>query len=196
MTAPEHLADPGGPVDLAHAAATARSLLGYSVEGAAEALDIPVSILRDAEEGLIEIKDELRLAMESCYGIDLTSLVRKSPDFKPRTPIGYDAAQGVLRIGTLGVRFRIGLDSNDVLLRGFSSAIRRQRQLPPSVPLQLRKVDLPVLASLLDLEDPELDERAQFWFGQTPQTAQGFRKMLTLARGAANPDNAPTSSAA
>lgn len=196
MTPPEHLAETDGPVDLAHAAATARSLLGYSIEGAAEALDIPASILRDAEEGLAEINDDLRTAMEACYGIELASLVRKSPDFKPRTPIGYDAAQGVLRIGTLGVRFRIGLDSNDVLLRGFSSAIRRQRQLPPSVPLQLRKVDLPVLASLLDLDDPELDERAQFWFGQTPQTAQGFRKMITLARGATKPEHASSESAA
>lgn len=196
MSPPEHMAETDGPVDLAHAAATARSLLGYSIEGAAEALDIPASILRDVEEGLTEINDDLRNAMEACYGIELASLVRKSPDFKPRTPIGYDAAQGVLRIGTLGVRFRIGLDSNDVLLRGFSSAIRRQRQLPPSVPLQLRKVDLPVLASLLDLDDPELDERAQFWFGQTPQTAQGFRKMIILARGASKPEHASSESAA
>jgi len=178
---------PGGDVDrveLAHAAATARSLLGYSIEGAAAALEIPVSIVRDAEMGVIPINDELRERMQECYGIELDSLLRKSPEFKPRTAIGYDAAQGVLRIGTLGVRFRMGLDSNDVLLRGFSSATRRQRQLPPSVPLQLRKVDIPVLASLLDLEDPELDERAQFWFGQTSQTAQGFRKMLKLAKGA------------
>lgn len=170
--------------ELAYAAATARSLLGYSVEGASEALGVAVSILRDVEDGSAAINDELLQRMESCYGIKLESLLRKRPDYKPRTPIAYDAAQGVLRVGTLGVRFRLGLDSNDVLLRGFSSAIRRQRQLPPSVPLQLRRADLPVLASLLDLDEPELDERAQFWFGQTPQTAQGFRKMLKLARGA------------
>jgi hypothetical protein len=187
MTGSDHPAEDVDPLDLvelAHAAATARSLLGYSIEGAAEALDIPVSIVRDAEDGVIPINDELRVRMEECYGIDLESLLRKSPEYNPRTQIGYDAAQGVLRIGTLGVRFRMGLDSNDVLLRGFSSAIRRQRQLPPSVPLQVRKVDIPLLASLLDLEDPELDDRAQFWFGQTSQTAQGFRKMLKLAKGA------------
>lgn len=196
MTGPEPTAQANEDNPLAHAAATARSLLGYSVEGAAEALDIPLSIMRDAEAGLVEINAELRERMEKCYGIDLDSLIKKSPDYKPRTPIAYDAAQGVLRIGTLGVRFRIGLDSNDVLLRGFSSAVRRQRQLPPSVPLQLRKVDLPVLASLLDLEDPELDERAQFWFGQTPQTAQGFRRMLTLARGASAPSKGAQPNAA
>lgn len=181
--------------ELAHAAATARSLIGYSIEGAGEAMDVAASIIKDAEDGLVEINGELRDRMEACYGVALESLLRKSPDYRPRTPISYDAAQGVLRIGTLGVRFRIGLDSNDVLLRGFSSAIRRQRQLPPSVPLQLRKVDLPVLASLLDLDDPELDERAQFWFGQTPQTAQGFRRMLTLARGATVEQAVPPSAA-
>lgn len=196
MTGPDSTVQTTERNPLAYAAATARSLLGYSVEGAAAALDIPVSILRDAEEGHIDINDELRSRMERGYGIDLSSLVKKSPDFKPRTPIAYDAAQGILRVGTLGVRFRIGLDSNDVLLRGFSSAIRRQRQLPPSVPLQLRKADLTVLASLLDLEDPELDERAQFWFGQTPLTAQGFRRMLTLARGLPAAEGAASTPAA
>lgn len=173
---------PAGVDTLAHAVATARSLLGYSVEGAAETLGIPVSILRDAESGAIDINSELQELFESGYGIELKTLVRATPEHRPRTPIAYDAAQGVLRVGTLGVRFRLGLDSNDVLLRGFSSAIRRQRQLPPSVPLQLRKADMPVLAALLDLDDPELDERAQFWFGQTPQTAQSFSTILRLSR--------------
>ena len=167
---------------MAHAVATARSLLGYSLEGAADTLGIPVSIVRDAESGAIDINDDLQTLFEECYGIELSSLVRKKPEEKARTPIAYDAANGVLRVGTLGVRFRLGLDGNDTLLRGFSSAVRRQRQLPPSVPLQLRKADMPILASLLDLDDPELDERAQFWFGQTPQTAQGFRTMLRMWR--------------
>jgi hypothetical protein len=181
--------------ELAHAASTARSLIGYSVEGAAEAMNVAASIIQDAEDGTVEINGELRVRMETCYGVALESLLRKSPEYDQRAPIGYDAAQGVLRIGTLGVRFRMGLDSNDVLLRGFSSGMRRQRQLPPSVPLELRKVDIPVLASLLDLDDPELDERAQFWFGQTPQTAQGFRRLLTLARGATVEQATPRSAA-
>jgi len=177
--------EPGGRagVDtMAHAVATARALLGYSMEGAAGALNLPVSIVRDAESGAIDISPELQALFEDFYDIELTSLIRKKPQHAPRTPIAYDAAQGILRVGTLGVRFRLGLDGNDVLLRGFSSAIRRQRQLPPSVPLQLRKADMPVLASLLNLDDPELDERAQFWFGQTPQTAQGFRSLLRMSR--------------
>lgn len=167
---------------LAHAAATARSLLGYSIEGAAETMGIPTSILEDVESGDIEIGAELKELFESTYGIKLESLMRPASEHRPRTPLAYDATQGILRVGTLGVRYRHGVDDNDVLLRGFSSAVRRQRQLPPSVPLQLRKVDMPVLATLLDLTDPELDERAQFWFGQTPQTAQSFGAILRLSR--------------
>lgn len=175
------------PNPLGQAAATARSVIGYSVEGAAARLGIPATILEEVESGSIEINNELKAMLEECYGVELGSLVKKRPDYAPRTPIAYDAAQGILRVGTLGVRFRVGLDGNDSLLRGFSSAVRRQRQLPPSVPLQLRKADMPVLASLLDLDDPELDERAQFWFGQTPQTAQSFQTMLRLSR---TPDQA------
>lgn len=157
-------------------------MLGYSVEGAAERLGIPTAIVTDAESGNLEINDELKAVFEKFYGIELDQLTRDRSEYAPRTPLAYDARQGILRVGTLGVRFRLGLDDNDVLLRGFSAAVRRQRQLPPSVPLTLRKADMPILASLLDLEDDELDEKAQFWFGQTDQTAQSFQRMLKLSK--------------
>ncbi len=172
------------PKVVADAAATARSLVGYSVDGAAAALGLPAAILEDVESGKTPLNAALRTRLEQCYGVNLDDVMRKRPDFTPRTPMAYDATRGVLRVGTLGVRFRIGLDSNDDLLRGLSTAIRRQRRLPPNVPLQLRAADIPVLAHLLDIEDPELDTRAQFWFGQTAQTAQGFASMLRIARAA------------
>jgi transcriptional regulator with XRE-family HTH domain len=171
--------------ELAAAAGTARTLIGYSLEGASEAMGVSQSILKDAEEGNVPINTVLRFQMEQCYGVNLENFITRRPEWKPRTPLEYNAEQGVLRVGTLGVRFRVGVDDNDALLRGFSAAIRRQRRLPPSVPLRLRAADIPVLATLLDLEDPELDERAQFWFGQTPETAQGFRQLLRIAATAA-----------
>lgn len=170
---------------LAEAAATARTMLGYSIEGAAESMGVAVSILRDAESGSAPINTQLRLLMEQCYGTDLDVYLPRHPGFRPRTPLEYDEDNGVLRVGTLGIRFRKGVDTNDDLLRGFSAAIRRQRRLPPSVPLRLRSADIPVLAELLDLTDPELDERAHFWFGQTPETQQGFKQLLGIAKLAA-----------
>lgn len=169
----------------AHAVATARTLVGYSVEGAARALGISEALLRDVESGAVGLNEELQSLIEEKYGIRLSKLIEQAPTNTPRIPISYDVTIGVLRVGSLGVRFRLGLDDNDVILRGLSSAIRRQRQIPPSIPLQLRKADLATLSTLLDLDDTDLDVRARFWFGQTPQTAQSFRRMLLLAKPAA-----------
>ena len=167
---------------VAEAASTARTLIGYSLEGAARAMGIAESILRDAESGDEPISPVLRRQIEECYEVRLEQFMKQRPDFKPRTPLAYDAENGVLRVGTLGVRFRKGVDGNDALLRGLSSAIRRQRKMPPSMPLRLRSADIPVLADLMDLSDPDLYARAQFWFGQTPETAQGFTSILRVAR--------------
>ena len=162
--------------------AATRAMLGYSLEGAADRLGLSPAILRDAESGDIEINAELQKMFEDFYGLDLDASAEEAPTGRvQRTPLAYDRAQGVLRVGSLGVRFQHGVDDNDVLLRGFSSAVRQQRKTPPSIPLKLRQADLPVLATLLDLDDPDLDERAQFWFGQTSQTSQSFRTMLRLA---------------
>jgi transcriptional regulator with XRE-family HTH domain len=167
---------------LAEAASTARTLIGYSTEGAAQAMGISASILRDAESGAEPISPVLKLQLEACYEVKLEHFIKERPGYRPRTPLQYDEQNGVLRVGSLGVRFRKGIDGNDALLRGFSSAIRRQRKMPPSVPLRLRSADIPVLAELMDLSDPDLDARAQFWFGQTPETAQGFKSLLRTAR--------------
>ena len=113
----------------AHAAATARTLVGYSLEGASRALGVPIPLIRDVESGAVELNTELQELMERVYGIRLSQLMAKEQAEPQRTPIEYDAVHGVLRVGTLGVRFRFGLDDNDVLLRGFSSAVRRQRQI-------------------------------------------------------------------
>lgn len=184
MSSAEHSGEDGGQLAkaLAEAAATARTLIGYSIEGAARAIGITPSILSDAEAGDVPINEALRQQIEDCYEVKLEQFMKERPGFRPRIPLEYDQQQGVLRVGTLGVRFRKGVDGNDALLRGFSSAIRRQRKMPPSVPLRLRSADIPVLAELVDLSDADLDARAQFWFGQTPETAQGFKSLLRVAR--------------
>ncbi len=192
----ENRVDPDRVTSVAEAVGKARALLGYSIDGAADRLGISPSILRDAEDGAFEINDQLLALIESGYGIELETLMRPKTEYAPRTPLAYDAENGVLRVGTLGVRFRVGEDDNNLLLRGFSSAVRRQRHTPLSEPLQLRKADIVVLGELLDIDDPELDERAQFWFGQTEQTAQGFRRMLLLASLREAPEGNPDTQAA
>lgn len=174
---------------LGAAITTARSILGYSIEGAAQAIGIAPTILRAVEKGEIAINSALRLQIETSFEMDLAPLVVDGlREFAAREPLEYDEKNGILRVGKLGVAFRRGIDSNDVLLRGFSSAVRSERGVAVTEPLRLRVADLPVLAQLVDLDDAELDERAQFWFGQTPETKQGFRFLLEVARSA--PQNA------
>lgn len=168
---------------LGAAIATARSVLGYSVEGAAASIGINPTILRAAEAGEFTINSALRLQVEQSFELDLEQFMVDRSEFAPRHQLEYDSEHGILRVGKLGVAFRVGVDSNDVLLRGFSSAVRSERGMAVTEPLRLRTADLGVLAQLIDLDDPELDERAQFWFGQTPETRQGFRFLLSVARG-------------
>lgn len=157
-------------------------MLGMSVMGAAAQLGMTETLLEDIEAGLVEMNPQLQQMFESLYGIDLSTATSGPREHAKRRPLTYDAESGILRIDDLGVRFRVGEDDNNVLFRGFSSAIRRLRGLPPSVPIRLRAVDLPMLAQLADLDDPDLDARAQFWFGQDSETGQSFSVLLRLSQ--------------
>lgn len=164
------------------AVAEARTILGVSLTGAAGMVGMTESLLKDIEAGEIPMNDSLRETFEKAYDIDLSNVDAAPRAHLERRPMVYDDTAGVLRIDTLGIRFRHGVDDNDVLLRGFSSAVRRLRRLAPDQPIRLRANDLPVLAQLIDLDDPELDDRAQFWFGQNAATAQSFSILLRLSQ--------------
>lgn len=149
--------------------------------GAASKLGMTKALLEDIEEGLVPMNPQLQQLFEERYGIDLSMSQDGPREHVERRPMTYDAEEGLLRIDTLGVRFRVGVDDNDVLFRGFSSAVRRLRRLAPSVPLRLRAADMPMLAQLADLDDPELDDRARFWFGQDVGNGQSFSVLLRLS---------------
>lgn len=162
--------------------AETRTLLGMSKAGAAGILGMTESLLEDIESGLVPMNDQLKAVFEDAYQVDLSIIDDGPREHTERKLMTYDAESGILRIDDLGVRFRVGEDDNDVLFRGYSAAIRRLRRLSPSVPLRLRAADMPMLAKLADLEDPELDERARFWFGQDLHNGQSFAVLLRLSR--------------
>ena len=177
----------GRDVEVGAAMTTARSMLGFSLEGAAGALGMSKTLLEQIELGQVHISTTLRLEVQNFYEIDLDPLIVAREGWAEREPMEYNEEAGVLRVGKLGVAFRRGVDSNDDLLRGFSSAVRSERGMGVNEPLRLRAADLPLLGYLVDLEDPDLDARAQFWFGQTDETRQGFRFLLEIAHtGAGN----------
>ena len=161
--------------------AEARTVLGISKAGAAAQLSMPESLLDDIETGLIPGNPQLKALFEDLYGIDLSAASDTPREHVERRPLTYDSEAGILQVGNLGIRFRVGEDDNDVLFRGFSSAVRRLRRLSPDVPIRLRTADLPMLAKLADLDDPELDSRARFWFGQDPENQQRFGVLLRLS---------------
>ena len=115
--------------------AEARTMLGMSITGAAGKLEMTEALLTDIEDGLVEMNPALQETFERAYTIDLSGALQGRRLPVARRPLTYDAERGVLQIDNFGVRFRVGVDSNDVLLRGFSSALRRLRRLAPNVPI-------------------------------------------------------------
>ena len=161
----------------------ARSMLSLSKEGAAARLGMSTAMLEDVESGLIPPNPVLVAKFEEAYEIRINlENTRTERDHAPRRPLVYDAEQGRLTLGEMVVEFRVGVDDNDHLLGQFSGALRRLRRQSPGTPLTLRQADLPMLAQLIDLEDPELDQRARFWFGQDPREGQSFATLLKLSR--------------
>ncbi len=159
-----------------------RSVLSLSRSAAAEKLQMSEAMLEDIETGLIPGNPLLKAAFEEAYGLDLDGVSSVPRENVPRRPLDYDEETGILQIGELSIEFRVGDDDNDHLLRHFSAALRQLRRLSPSTPLRLRAADLPVLARLIDLDDPELDSRARFWFGQDSREAQRFSTLLKVSR--------------
>lgn len=160
----------------------ARSMLSLSRSAAAERLGMPESMLEDIEVGIIPPNPALIAAFEESYEInfDLTKITER--EHAPRKPLEYDPVAGVLTVGSMKINHRAGVDDNNHLFGQFSGAVRRLRRLAPSTPVKVRSADLPMLAQLADLEDPELDERARFWFGQDLVNGQSFASLLRLSR--------------
>ena len=160
----------------------ARSMLSLSSAAAAARLGMSEQMLEDIEVGIIPPNPVLIEAFEEAYQInfDLNRITER--EHAPRKPLEYDAENGLLKVGSMTIEYRVGVHDNNHLLGQFSGALRRLRRLSPSTPVQLRSADLPMLAQLIDLSDPELDDRARFWFGQDLVEGQSFATLLRLSR--------------
>ncbi len=159
-----------------------RTLLGLSPRGAARLLNLTPSLLEDLESGHVLPTPAIRQLFEATYTIDLSSTATRETGDVVIPPASYDEASEMLLVGNLGVRFRIGVDDNDVLFRGFSAAYRRAHRLGPAEMIRLGVNDMETLAALADLTDLDLDERARFWFGQDRTEGQSFSTLLAMSR--------------
>lgn len=83
----------------------------------------------------------------------------------------YDERHNVLWIGSMPVPFRIGENRNGELIELLSVVIRQLRGLEANEPCPLRRSEHELLASLLDLDDPELRFDLRRFLGITRREA-------------------------
>ena len=150
---------------------TVRIGAGVSDRDAARALGIRTRRLRRWEQGEeIPSDDELEAFAGVC-GRTVEDL------FPQRDRMEFDPRSLLMRVGEQVVS--IVDPDNEVVLTTYLRLVREQRGLKPQDPVQLRRTDVDLLASVLDLHDMSLEDRLVSQLGMTPQAAAELRfKMI------------------
>ncbi len=147
---PERIVD---SVPLGRALEKARSRLGYSLEAAASTLGISERLLGHLEAGLRTPTEGLLEVLCERLGLDPERLGTRA--YVPRVAPYLNESGNILWLGWLPIHLPEGF-GNEHLVRSVGSTLRLMRSLDPSQPVYLRASDLPLLVSLLDIEDPTL----------------------------------------
>lgn len=170
-----------------HTLRRARELAGLRERSAARSLGVPRSQLRAWESGAAAPDaDELARAI-ALYSADLDQIW---PD---RRPLISDDEPGVLVVGDEridlgadpeltpdGVTVADGPIGNRVVLSRYLAAVRRQRQLAPSDPVELRSADIASLSHVLDLDDDALEAELAELLDLTPAGARWTARALVV----------------
>ncbi len=159
---------------LAQALRAAREAVGLDELAVADALGVSVRRLRALETGRRAPRESEVTALCGLYGLDLAGTLAR------RTPIVFDRDRGGIVVAGRLVRYTPGVTDNDAFLEAYVRVIRELRGVDDEVPLQLRSSDLAVLATVLDLDDADLEDRVAYWLGQPRGTQVGLRHRLIL----------------
>jgi transcriptional regulator with XRE-family HTH domain len=161
----------------------ARELAGMSERSAARSLGIRRARLRGWEAGTVALDaDELARTID-LYSSDLFEIW---PD---RRPLVSNDEPGVLVVGDerIDVRDHARLTpegasdvDNRIVLTRYLAAVRRQRGLSPSDPVELRAHDITSLASVLDLTDGALEAELTELLDLTPAGARWTARALVV----------------
>ena len=139
-------------VATADALTMARRRIGFSVDTAADALHIGIRELYHYESGFRTPSGELIAEMARLYGVEPERLGTR--EWVPRVPPRFDERASVLWLGWMPIEVKPG--DNEHLIRSVAGALRTMRSLDGSDPIFIRASELPLLAGLLDLDDPRL----------------------------------------
>lgn len=148
----------------------ARRQVGFSTFDAAQHLGISLQALGDFESGLRTPNDELIAAMSNLYGVEPGRFA--SRPWVPRVPARYDAKAGVLWMGWTAIH--VGGKNNEQIVCAIAATLRSLRSLTDTSPVHLRPSELPLLARLFDLADPNLENLMMQHLNISPNDALGL----------------------
>lgn len=145
----------------------ARLRVGHSIASAAMSLHIPPSALADYESGMRTPGDNLINEMADLYGVERHRLA--SRPWVPQVPPEYHPETKTLSMGWHTIQVHPG--DNEHLIRSVAAVVRSMRSLAETSPLQLRGLELPLLAKLIDLTDPKLPNLLGYYLCIGPDAA-------------------------
>jgi transcriptional regulator with XRE-family HTH domain len=153
---------------------TVRISAGVSDRDAAKALGVRSRRVRRWEAGE-EIPSDLELeAYAGACGLTIEDL------FPQRDRLEFDPRSLLMRVGEQVVS--IVDPNNEVVLTTYLRLVREQRGLKPENAVSLRRTDVDLLASVLDLHDPGLEDRLVSQLGMTPDGAAELRYRMIRRR--------------
>ncbi len=165
----------------------ARLRVGHSIASAAMSLHIPPSALADYESGMRTPGDNLINEMADLYGVERHRLA--SRPWVPQVPPEYHPETNTLSMGWHTIQVHPG--DNEHLIRSVAAVVRSMRSLAETSPVQLRELELPLLAKLIDLTDPKLPNLFGYYLGIGPDAAlQLVNEMVATVGNTSTEDDA------
>lgn len=154
--------------------ARARSKANLDEKSLAVAVDVRKRVVRRWERGEQIPGDESIEAIAAACGIDVATLL------PVRDVVEFDRVSRFLRVGSSLVS--VAELHNDAILNAYVELVRDQRGVLPGRPFKVRAEDLDVLATALDLQDDELEQRLVKIIGLTPADAGELRRQIVRRR--------------
>jgi transcriptional regulator with XRE-family HTH domain len=156
--------------------ARARSVAGITDRDLASIIGVSERTIRRWERGdLVPTDDEIEAIASAC-GTRLTELLPR------RTPVAFDPATGIMRMGSEAIAIPGSMHDNDAVLGAYIGMVRRQRGLRADQDVRVRQEDLEALSEALDLDDGELEERLVRVIGLSRTQAAAVRAHLLRRR--------------
>lgn len=184
--APRHRGDAAPrAMPLGHSLEINRKAAGYSKGAAALRLGITIRELDHYETGVRTPSVVTLSKIAALYDVELERFAARP--YVPRVPPRIDRLSRTLTIGWMNIDLSPIDDNpaerNEYLLGALADALRAMRTLTPAQPVYLRRAELPLLATLLDIDDLDMPVAIMRYLGLTLAEASDLVASLKQARG-------------